>query len=86
MCNRMTLKDSGRVLARKFKTCVRDSLPGATWRPGMKNVRMGIRNTNYGLMQNATGSYILNRVTLCTFLSLQNAFKTGLMFPDYSYS
>ena len=54
----------------------------------MKNVRPDIRITNYGLIQNATriGSYIRNHVTLCTFLSLQKAPKTGLMFPDYSYS
>ena len=28
-----------RVLARNFKTCVRDSLLGANWRPRMKNMR-----------------------------------------------
>ena len=38
------IKDNyGRVLARNFKTCVRDSLLGANWRPRMKNMRTGIR-------------------------------------------
>ena len=32
-----------RVLARNFKTCVRDSLLGIIWRPRMKNMRTGIR-------------------------------------------
>ena len=31
------------VLARNFKTCVRDSLLGTIWRPRMKNMRTGIR-------------------------------------------
>ena len=30
-----------RVLARNFKTCVRDSLLGIIWRPRMKNMRTG---------------------------------------------
>ena len=34
---------SVRVLARNFKTCVRDSLLGKIWRPRMKNMRTGIR-------------------------------------------
>ena len=32
-----------RVLARNFKTCIRDSLLGIIWRPRMKNMRTGIR-------------------------------------------
>ena len=32
-----------RVLARNFKTCVRDSLLGIIWRPRMKSMCTGIR-------------------------------------------
>ena len=32
-----------RVLARNFKTCVRDSLLGIIWHPRMKNMCTGIR-------------------------------------------
>ena len=38
-----------RDLARNFETCFWDSLLGATWPPGMKNVRTGIRISSYGL-------------------------------------
>ena len=38
-----------RDLARNFKTCLRDFLLGATWHPGMKNVRTGTIITSYGL-------------------------------------
>ena len=36
-----------RVLARNFKTCVRDSLLGANWRPRMKNMLTGYEVSEY---------------------------------------
>ena len=41
-----------------------------TWRPGMKNVRTGIRITSYGLTKRLPD--VLNCVTLSSFLSSQN--------------
>ena len=66
---------TGRVLARNFKTCVRDSLLGIIWRPRMKNMRTGIRIWRVIMvLRNAcrTDSYVRIWDTLFTF----QAYKT----------
>ena len=51
-----------RVLARNFKTCVRDSLLGANWRPKMKNMRTG-----YEVLEYDESSRAPDRGSFCVF-------------------
>ena len=61
-------KQNNRVLARNFKTCVRDSLLGANWRPRMKNMRTGHEVLEYDKSSRAP-----DRGSFCVF----DAKKTG---------